>query len=77
MSFISLEIGIALLRPLHDGWRGRSSRLPALGFNFKPCCHAITASFPIIDQTADKMLAGTADWPETKAADPAGTVHSF
>lgn len=47
-------------------------------FNFKTVLPCHYASFPIIDQTADKFLAGMADHRETKViADPAGTVHSF
>jgi L-ascorbate metabolism protein UlaG (beta-lactamase superfamily) len=47
-------------------------------FNFKAVLPCHYGSFPMIDQTADKFIAGMADHPGTKVlADPAGTVHSF
>lgn len=47
-------------------------------FNFKAVLPCHYGSFPIIDQTADKFVAGMADHPATKVlADPVGTVHSF
>lgn len=47
-------------------------------FNFKTVLPCHYGSFPMIDQTADKFIAGMADHPGTKVlAHPAGTVHSF
>ena len=47
-------------------------------FNFKTVLPCHYGSFAIIDQTAEKFVAGMADHRETKVlTDPAGTVHSF
>lgn len=47
-------------------------------FDFKAVLPCHYGSFPIIDQTAEKFVAGMADHPQTKVlADPAGTVHEF